>query len=477
MLIGTAGGSENFNGSIDDVRIYNRALKGSEATALYNSYDTSTKLDAGANGLVGQWKMNGNAKDSSPNGNNATAINAVLGADRKAKANSAYSLNGTTAYLDAGTALQLNFERTNSFSVNAWMKTTSSNATLFSRTSAGGINGYQFYLYQGNRLCINLFANYTANQLQVCNGTTTAALSDNTWHNVSFTYDGSSNPGNVKFYMDAILLTGASSAVSTLTASITTTMATVQMGGTLAGSLDDVRVYGRTLSANDIADIYNTYDVGLTVSNLQSGLIADYPFNGNAKDVTPYGNKGTVSTATLAADRLGRANSGYSFNGTSSYISVTDSPSLRAPNAVSMSAWVMPTSITGITAVALKGQLGGTWDYGLTLVNGVPSYVANSVNINLGSALPLNQWSQVTFTIQLGGSLIMYVNGQTVGTFATPTNTSCSGPCLIPSAYPLTLGSANNSFNNYFSGMIDDVRIWNRALSTEEAARAYQSYR
>ena len=486
---GSSGTQYKYYGAIDDLRVYNRAINASEATALYNSYDTTLKLDGGGSKLMAQWKMNGNSKDASPYGNNATVIGALLGPDRKAKAASAYALNGTSTYLDAGTASQLNFDRTDSFSVSAWIKTDSNTTgtTIYLRNSANSVQGYQFYLYQGNRLCINLFANYTANMLQECNGTTTPALSDNTWHFVSFTYGGTSTAAGVKFYMDGVQLTpGSGNSVNTLSASIATSAGVVQIGGSdrsgtvggvLNGSIDEVRVYGRALSASDEADLYSTYDGGFTVSDLQKGLQLDLPFNGSAKDGTPNGNNGTVSAATPTTDRLGRANSAYSFNGTSSYTSVTDSPSLRAPNAVSMSVWVKPTSITGNTAVALKGRLGGTWDYGLTLINGVPSYVANNVNINLGSALPLNQWSQVTFTIQLGGSLIMYVNGQTVGTFATPTNSSCSGPCLNPSAYPLTIGSANNSSSNYFSGSIDDVRIWNRALSTEEVARAYQSYR
>src|SRR5260370_6049481 len=71
-----------------------------------------------------------------------------------------------------------------------------------------------------------------------------------------------------------------------------------------------------------------------------NGLVAYYPFNGNANDASGNGNQGTVSCATLATDRFGNANSAYYFAGDGSDISVSDSSTLDITNALTLSAWI-----------------------------------------------------------------------------------------------------------------------------------------
>jgi hypothetical protein len=75
-----------------------------------------------------------------------------------------------------------------------------------------------------------------------------------------------------------------------------------------------------------------------TAINLQKGLVASYPFNGNAKDATPYANNGTVSGATLTTDRKGKANSAYSFNGSNATISASSTYGLSSTSA-SIDCW------------------------------------------------------------------------------------------------------------------------------------------
>ena len=77
------------------------------------------------------------------------------------------------------------------------------------------------------------------------------------------------------------------------------------------------------------------------LAGLNDGLVAYYPFNGNANDVTSNANNGVVYGATLTSDRFGNPNSAYHFNGTSDYIMVEDSPSLR-PQEVTVAAWANP---------------------------------------------------------------------------------------------------------------------------------------
>lgn len=69
-------------------------------------------------------------------------------------------------------------------------------------------------------------------------------------------------------------------------------------------------------------------------------LVAWYSFNGNANDETSNGNNGTVSGATLTADRFGNANSAYDFDGVDDYIDIGDSSSLDFSDGLAISTWI-----------------------------------------------------------------------------------------------------------------------------------------
>src|SRR6185312_11005406 len=74
--------------------------------------------------------------------------------------------------------------------------------------------------------------------------------------------------------------------------------------------------------------------------NLNSGLVAYYPFTGNANDISGNGNNPIFNNATLTTDRFGNPNSAYSFNGVDNYIQIPNSPSLNPANQISICAWV-----------------------------------------------------------------------------------------------------------------------------------------
>jgi len=77
-------------------------------------------------------------------------------------------------------------------------------------------------------------------------------------------------------------------------------------------------------------------------SSLDTGLIAWYPFTGNANDASPNGNNGTVVGAQLTSDRNGTANQAYLFNGTSDYINVGQNVKPNFP--LTITAWIYPTA-------------------------------------------------------------------------------------------------------------------------------------
>jgi hypothetical protein len=211
---------------------------------------------------------------------------------------------------------------------------------------------------------------------------------------------------------------------------------------------------------------------------ITNGLVAYYPFNGNPNDASGNGNNGIVNGATLTPDRFGNANSAYSFNGINNNISFASLP-LTQVDDWTMTAWLQPASLNqaGI-AVSMGYDPGPSAPGGNGYSFGILGQDAYPLYETLGNQLfgafgyvegfyggftftSTNQWYQVVM-MRSAGVTTFYVGG-----VATPTGTT-STP-LTPTAF--TIGSENGL--RYFNGAIDDVRIYNRALSSNEVAQLY----
>ena len=203
-------------------------------------------------------------------------------------------------------------------------------------------------------------------------------------------------------------------------------------------------------------------------SFLTNGLVAYYPFNGNANDISGNGNNGTVHGATLTANRFGTSNSAYYFAGDgSSYISIPDSPSLDISNSVTLSLWMQ-------TGGGGSGQpfIAGKYNYYLRFndTSSSPQFnfvIQPFVGVVFSPPISLNpnDWISVVGTYD-GQSIIIYTNGLLAGQL------NVIG----------TIGNKNQEFRigenpddgfDYFLGSISDVRVYNRAFSSNEVAQLY----
>lgn len=230
----------------------------------------------------------------------------------------------------------------------------------------------------------------------------------------------------------------------------------------------------------------------LAINNLNAqSPVASYPFNGNANDASGNGNNGTVNGATLTTDRFGNANSAYSFNGSSDFIQVPNSPSLQLGNGpFTMSAWVKPNGYFAGSCQAnfilSKGQssgLEGTYhlQYGdfldgncgvLTpsVENFAASFRRGSTDFdaytNPATVPVLGNWYMVVGTYD-GTNLKLYVNGVLKATQAV------SGTLGALNTTDLFIGKASN-LNTYFvNGVIDDVKLYSTALTDAQIFDAY----
>jgi hypothetical protein len=208
--------------------------------------------------------------------------------------------------------------------------------------------------------------------------------------------------------------------------------------------------------------------VNVSVSNVAAtGLVAAYAFNENtgtaAADATGNGRTGTISGATWTT--AGKNGAALSFNGTSARVDIADHNSLDLTTGMTLEAWVYPTALgTSWRSIILK-ENGSALAYGLYANENV---ARPSAYVHIGSAEPsaagtsalaVNTWSHLAATYD-GSTIRIYVNGVQVGS-RTQTGS------IAVSTGALRIGG-NTVWGEWFAGRIDDVRIYNRALSAAE---------
>jgi hypothetical protein len=196
------------------------------------------------------------------------------------------------------------------------------------------------------------------------------------------------------------------------------------------------------------------------------GLVAAFAFDENqgavAADSTANANHGTISGATWTP--FGRFGSALAFDGSNDIVTINDSNSLDLTNALTLEAWVYPTTLSGWRTALMKERPGGL-AYALYAHDDLPR-PAGYVNVGgndraaVGTtALPLNAWSHIATTYD-GATLRLFVNAVQVG------STPVTGGAAV-SANQLSIGG-NTVWGEYFAGRLDEIRIYNRALAQPE---------
>jgi hypothetical protein len=215
-------------------------------------------------------------------------------------------------------------------------------------------------------------------------------------------------------------------------------------------------------------------------SFLTNGLIAYYPFNGNAADMAGT-NPGVSFGATLTADRFGNPNSAYFFNGSDAYIqTVHPLPDLTT---ATFSVWFNPNQIFSSTRALLSDSdyvIGNDWlmavvntgsAYGLNVTSTKSGTIFSATITNgVGSfTQPLtNNWLHFVWVMQPASQQI-YVNGTVAASVSSPANDVGNHNL----GFVIGAFDAYSPYREFFGGAIDDIRIYKRALSSSEVARLY----
>lgn len=193
------------------------------------------------------------------------------------------------------------------------------------------------------------------------------------------------------------------------------------------------------------------------------GLVAYYPFNGNANDESGNGNNGTIGNATLTSDRKEKPNSAYSFNGSNSYIQATN---VISGNNFSINVWINTTNSSSRQDFISGGGYSSTYAaYICFTLNGVAHFDFPWVPAGVGhTSVCTGKWIFIALNVSMG-VCNLYVNGEKECSF----NSTCNinGSELNIGRSKSTLGTLN------FNGKIDDVRLYNRPLTENEIQQLY----
>lgn len=461
--IGRDSGTAYANGSIADVRVYNRALGEGEINELAQdaaAAQVGPSFNSRATGLVSQYEFNNGAATTAagPVGGLLTATGAptaVAGKDGDTGGAMAYSgagqyhVSANAAGLPSGAS-----PRTQC----VWVKPADYPSVIYSIMrygDNGSPGGCSDLLMQDNAGAPALAfgsCGSTAAEYAIVN----YSLPLNTWSHIC----GTLAAGNtVTIYVNGVSVattTGVTTNWQTNPAGMNLQVGNFNGVGGYAykGAIDDVRIYNSALSPFQIRQL---------ATQVPSGLVARYDFTGDRSDISGFGQDLNNNGANLTADRFGLSNAAATFGGAAYFDGAMNGfPVGASPRTIC--AWTNPSTLFNGTfsEVVMYGTATNGWGFGMDAAGGLPNgriFILDALgDLVYGQPHGLNIWRHVCTTYN-GTIEQLYVDGTSVAGTARILNTA-PGSVFI--------GRGTFGAGDYFNGKIDDVRIYNRALSSAE---------
>lgn len=430
--------ANRFDGLIDDIKIYNTVLSSSSIIKLYNQgmgkNNVTPKLSL-KSGLVSWWTfdgkdmVNGQVNDISGNNKNANLINISTSTFYTAgKLGQGLNFDGVDDYMSAGNV------SSSVSTISFWIKARNVTKKIMD------LNGNESIESIVGTISANSFTSPTI----YVNGVVASTITANTWYHVVITTDTPVNASAVD--------------IGRISSNY------------FQGILDDVRFYNRVLSINEVKQLYNEGNtkVQSTISNksLKSGLLGWWTFDGknmiNGRALELSGNNNSaylnsISTSTFFVP--GKIGQGFNFDGVNDFMTTQTSITIPASNTFSFSFWVRDNGLSSGATISIGNNV-------FCGRNGTAFNCTVDGNSSGSATTPINffdrKWHHVVYTVN-GNNQSIYKDG-VVGTPATETVTSPSGA--------VRFGNRPAS-GSYFLGVLDDIRVYNRVLSTTEILELY----
>jgi hypothetical protein len=408
------------------------------------------------NGLVGYWGFDGDANDYSGNSNDFTNNGAVLTTDRFGNSNAAYSTSTTTGF-SKSSAISGGLN----FTYSTWV-------FLASNTNGGFLAETNTVSTSGGGISLdNLVPSFICQGVAINVTNSSTQLMLNQWYNIILTKSDS----QFTLYINGSLDSQGSS-------SYLPHIATTYLGaGKFDGLIDDIAIYNRALTQCEITALYQGHQPPCATSC----IVAQYDFSGDANDLSGNGNHGTVNGATLTEDRFGNPNSAYSFDGVDDYIEVSNSLVSSSSSSHTLLGW-FKANYNGTTLDIMSDRADPTYSMKYRLAidetdNGKLTYFSsdgpNLIELNSISSILSDKW--YSFSVVYNNDIFKYelyldgilqhdttLTSALSNNLANPTNIGRLTGANLPSAY-------------YFKGKLDDIKIYNCALSAAQIDSIFQA--
>ena len=363
----------------------------------------------------------------------------------------ALSFVGHNAYITipGNSALQL----TGPLTISLWAKRTGAGGTIIIKESMGGSGDYWINVSETGIITCNSNGGWGSSIV------TDESIAEGPWYHIALTLAADS----LKCYLNGVLkATDSSTNEEDGIGAATPVYLGRDIPGTsfFPGSVDDVRIFNRVLDSSEI----NLVKTGGAVS---SGLVGHWQLDevsgAAALDSSGNGNNGqlTIGPAWVTG-KLGQA---IALDGVDDHMTIPDHSTIRLTGSLTVTLWAKRTGNGG--SIVIKESAGGSGDYWIS--TGMGTIMCNS-NGGWGSAdtgVPMVQdtWYHIALTLA-PDNLRCYVDG-VLGAGATDLDTQ--GADGFGNATPIYLGR-NTPGTGFFTGAIDDVRVFNRMLDSDEVS-------
>jgi len=395
----------------------------------------------------------------------------------------ALNFDGSDDHVSVGDNSLLDINSDNDFSFGLWLKSSTAGNTdrVLDKFDAGR-GGYKFIVESDG----SIRATVGDSDKDTLNVSTSKSLIDGTWHHLLAVWDSSSS--TLKVYVDGSLTKQRSD--NAIDASMTNgqNLFIAQRGGDarfFPGRLDDLRIYDRALTKANVQDLYqsgfskvNTSRKldnigGLTGWWTMDGKNIDWSASsGQIKDSSGFGNDGTTNGGmTNESAAQGRVGQALEFDGVDDRISISDSDSFNLTS-FTLSAWIK-TKDAGSDRRRIISQQPTNTDYWLMALQDNVLEMGSSKDSILtakGGGLADNQWHHVSVIRDAGNKAYWYVDGVKVGETGITNSDSYTFNTNV-------LVGKFEGGSEHINGKVDDVRIYDQALTANQITRLYNATR
>ncbi|MBS1794234.1 MAG: carboxypeptidase regulatory-like domain-containing protein [Acidobacteria bacterium] len=372
----------------------------------------------------------------------------------------------------------------NAVTIDGWFKfdSVSGLVSLISKPVRNSpFNSYTIYL-EGGQL-----RGLIGNASQYTRALSNFAPPTGVWTHLAFTYDYTGGVSTLHLYANGVEVTSSVDGTANLPLFYDANPYPLLIGADfesnapqffLDGQADEVSVYGRALAQSEIFDIVQQGSYGKCAptpcAQAPNNLVSWFAGEGNALDSKSNNHGALQNGATYANGKVGQA---FSFDGTDDRVLVPNSPSLDITgNQMTIEAWINPTVVTGdrqIVSMATGVAVPGSRKYGLFIQNGRLGAEVRTTDAYYGSAPTDGDIAPNVFThialVYNGSQLIRYINGAAVGSPVPLTGN------IVASNGVFSIGQFATDGASSFQGVIDEVGVYDRALSASEISSVYNA--